>query len=111
MNDAMASLCIILFLAFPPALLVLKFTTNRLVWWIILVVILLLGWGLLFGTYTFSQLNIEDLIAQKKELPDGWDSDGASGLFALYIWLVALTCLLHSMASNLFFRNPNQKTS
>jgi uncharacterized membrane protein (DUF485 family) len=103
MNDGMASLCIILFLALPPALLVLKVTTNRTGWGISLGVILLLGWGLLFGTYTFRQLNIEDLIAQNKELPDGWDSDGASGLFALYFgWLLSLAYFTLWLATYFF---------
>ena len=53
--------------------------------------ILVLGWGLIFGAYIFTQLGINDLIAQNNALPEGWDSDGASGLFAMFFgWLLSL---------------------
>jgi len=95
MNDAMASFCIILFLVLAPALLIIKFTAYKPAWWLILVIILFLGWGLVVGTYFFNQMSISDLIAQNKELPEGWDRDGASGLFAVFFgWLLSLVYFL-----------------
>lgn len=91
MNDAIASLCLFSFLALAPVLLIVKFTTNRPPWWLILRMIFVVGWGLAIGTYIFNQLGINDLIAQDKELPEGWDSDGASGLFVMFGgWLFSL---------------------
>jgi hypothetical protein len=93
MNDALASLCFFSFFAMAPALLIVKLTTSRPAWRLILIMIIVLGWGLVVGTYIFSQLGISDLIAQGKEeeLPEGWDSDGASGLTAIFGgWLLSL---------------------
>jgi hypothetical protein len=93
MNAAMASLCFLTFLALAPVILIIKFTTSKPAWWLILIIILGLGWGLVVGTYFFNQLGINDLITQGKhdELPEGWDSDGASGLFAIFGgWLLSL---------------------
>ena len=96
MNDIIASISLYSFLAFPPALLILKFITKRPRWWLVvflLVLFVLLGWGLVFNAYVEEQEHINELIDQKRyeELPEGWDSDGASGLFALFGgWLVPL---------------------
>jgi len=84
MNDAIASLCLFSILALAPVLLIVKFITNRPPWWLILIIIIVVGWGLAISTYIFYHLGINDLIAQGKELPEGWDSDGASGLFVMF---------------------------
>ena len=58
-----------------------------------MVLFALLGWGLVFTAYVGEQEHIGELIEQERyeELPEGWDSDGASGLFALFGgWLVPL---------------------
>jgi len=95
-NDIIVSIAIYSFLAFPPALLILKFITKKPGWWLIallIVLFVLLGWGLVFTAYVAEQDHISELIDQKRyeELPEGWDSDGASGLFALFGgWLVPL---------------------
>ena len=60
---------------------------------VLFVLFVLLGWGLVFNAYVDEQEHINELIDQKRyeELPEGWDSDGASGLFALFGgWLVPL---------------------
>ena len=96
MSDSIASVVICSFLVFPPVLLISKFITKRPGWWpIVLLIVLfsLLGWGLIFSAYIGEQARISELIEQKRygELPEGWDSDGASGLFALFGgWLVPL---------------------
>lgn len=75
--------------------------------------IFVLGWGLIIGTYIFNQLGINDLIAQVRddELPEGWDSDGASGLFVMFGgWFLSLSYfapwfaiyLLATIATRLF---------
>ena len=86
MNDILVSLCFFSFFALTPILLVIKFVTNRPAWWLIIITIVVFGWGLVVGTYVTYHLGINDLIAQGKdeELPEGWDSDGASGLFAIF---------------------------
>ena len=86
MNDLLASLCVFAFLALPPVLLVIRFTTHKPAWWLIVMLALVLGWILVAATYVFHHQGINDLIAQGKydDLPDGWDSDGASGLMALF---------------------------
>ena len=96
MNEALASICFFSFFALTPSLLALKFTTNKPPWWLILITIIVLGWVLVVGTYVFYHLGIGDLIAQGKdeELPEGWDSDGASGLFAIFGgWFFSLAYL------------------
>ena len=91
MNGFLCDLSICLFLLLPPSLLAYKFLKNRPAWWLIIVLVIVLGWLFWFSTYIFYQLNIADLIDAGKELPDGWDSDGAAGLFAVFGgWLVAL---------------------
>ena len=96
MNDIFTSIVMYSFLAFPPALLILKFATRKPAWWLILLLIVLfalLGWVAVFNAYVEEQLRIAELIDQGRyeELPNGWDSDGASGVFALYGgWLFTL---------------------
>ena len=111
MNDAIASICFFSFLGLAPALLLIKFATNRPAWWLILAMIVVLGWGLVVGTYVFYHLGINDLIALDKALPEGWDSDGASGIFAVFFgWLLSLAYftpwfaiyLLATIATRLF---------
>jgi hypothetical protein len=95
-NDIFVSIAIYSFLAFPPALLILKFITKKPGWWLIVLLIVLfvlLGWGLVFTAFVEEQARISELIDQERyeELPEGWDSDGASGVFALFGgWLVPL---------------------
>ena len=92
----MVSIVICSLLAFPPALLILKFITKKPSWWLIVLLIALftlLGWGLIITAYVGEQARISELIDQKRyeELPEGWDSDGGSGLFAVFGgWLVPL---------------------
>jgi len=77
--------------------------------------IAVLGWLFWFGTFMFYQLNISDLIAQGAELPEGWDSDGAAGVFALFLgWLISLIYFMPWLAIYLFsavvrrwVRNPS----
>ena len=86
MYDVLGSICIFSFLVLTPALLVVKFTTNKPPWWLILIVIIVLGWGLVVGAYLFYHLDIMDLISQGREdqLPEDWSNDGASGVFAVF---------------------------
>ena len=50
-----------------------------------------LGWLFLFGSFSFYQEHVGDLIAQKEALPVGWESDGASGVAVLFLgWLISL---------------------
>ena len=91
MNELLHLLCLGLFLVLPPTLLVIKFKKNKPAWWIVLTTILILGWLFVLGSFVFYQEYVGDLIAQGKELPDGWDSDGASGVAALFFgWLTSL---------------------
>ena len=96
MADIIASIVIYAFVAFPPALLIVKFITKKPSWWcvvLLMVLFALLGWGLVFTAYVGEQAHIGELIEEGRyeELPEGWDSDGASGLFALFGgWLVPL---------------------
>ena len=96
MNDLFASIAICSFLIFPPALLILKFITKKPGWWLVVLIMalfVLLGWGLVFAAFIEEQARISELIDQERyeELPEGWDSDGASGVFALFGgWLVPL---------------------
>lgn len=91
MNNAIAYLCLYSILAIAPVLLIVKFTTNRPPWWLILIIVLVVGWGLAISTYVSYHLGLNDLMAQGKQLPEGWDSDGASGVFVLFGgWLFSL---------------------
>ena len=97
MYDTLASVCFFMFLLFSPGLLLLRFLISRPAWWLIVVAIVMVGWGLVIGTYLFNQLHISDLIDQGRdhELPPGWDSDGAAGLFAFFGgWLISLVYFL-----------------
>jgi uncharacterized membrane protein YhaH (DUF805 family) len=81
--------------------LAIKFTTRRPAWWVIVLLIALLGWCLVILGYISEQDRISELINQGRndELPEGWDSDGASGLFAFFFgWLFALVYLLPWLA-------------
>ena len=97
-----------------------KFITRKPAWWVIVLLIVLIDWILIIGGYITEQDRISNLIAQGRddELPEGWDSDGASGLFAFFGgWLFALAYLLpwlvvYTLATfikNLF--KPNAKKS
>ena len=96
MDDIITSIAIYSLLALPPALLIFRFVTKKPGWWLIallIVLFVLTGWGLVFTAYVAEQEHISELIEQERyeELPEGWDSDGASGLFALFGgWLVPL---------------------
>lgn len=96
MNDVIISILIYSFLLFPPALLTIKFITRKPRWWLIVLLVILfalLAWGLVITAYVGEQARISELIDQKRyeELPEGWDSDGASGLFAVFGgWLIPL---------------------
>lgn len=86
MNDITGSIVIYSFLAFPPTLLIFRFIAKKPTWWIILLLALLfvlVGWFLIIGAYLEEQARIRELIDQGRdeELPEGWDSDGASGVF------------------------------
>jgi hypothetical protein len=49
-------------------------------------------WIFIYGPFIFHHQHIANLIAQIKELPKGWDSDGASGLATMFFgWLLAFT--------------------
>jgi len=124
-NDIFVSIAIYSFLAFPPALLILKFIIKKPGWWLIVLLIVLfvlLGWGLVFTAFVEEQTRISELIDQERyeELPEGWDSDGASGVFALFagwvvplvyfmLWLVIYT--LAAMVRGLFTssQSPNKR--
>ena len=110
MNDIIASIAIFSFVVFPPALLILKFITKKPGWWIttlLIVLFALLGWGLVFTAFVEEQNRISELIHQERydELLEGWDSDGASGVFALFAgWVVPLAyfmlwLVIYTMAS------------
>jgi hypothetical protein len=89
------------FLAFTPALLAIKFITRKPAWWLVVLLIVLLGWSIVIGGYIAEQSHISELIKQGRhdELPKGWDSDGASGLFSfLGGWLFALAYLIPWLA-------------
>lgn len=75
--------------------------TQKPAWWLILLLIVILGWSVVIVVYMEEQMHISELIDQGRnnELPEGWDSDGASGLFAVFGgWLVALAYLLPWLA-------------
>ncbi|MCB1772495.1 MAG: hypothetical protein KDI88_02680 [Gammaproteobacteria bacterium] len=96
MHDFLISLVIYSFLLFPPILLIFRFTTRKPPWRVINLLVLLfslLGWSLVFYAYAEEQTRTQELLEQQRydELPHGWDSDGASGVFALFLgWLVPL---------------------
>ena len=96
MNDIIASVAVYSLLTLPPALLILKFTTKKPGWWLIVLLVaifVLVGWGLVFSAFVEEQARISEIIDQERyeELPEGWGSDGASGVFALFGgWLVPL---------------------
>ena len=77
-----------------------------------MVLFVLPGWDLVFTAHVAEQEHINELIDQQRyeELPEVWDSDGASGLFALFGgWLVPLAyfvlCLaVYTLAANI--RHP-----
>ena len=48
------------------------------------------GWVYIIGGYLEEQVRISELIKQGRddELPEGWDSDGASGIFTLFFGFV-----------------------
>lgn len=84
---------IFLFLAFPPALLILRFVTKRPAWWIVAllaVLFVLAGWVSVVGAFVADQVHIGELIDQGRddELPDGWDSDGGRGVFAVFFGFI-----------------------
>ena len=89
-----------LYMAFPPLLLAAKFLKKKPSWWALVGVALgyaLVGWALILYGYIDQQTEIGELIREGKdeELPPGWDSDGAAGVFALFLgWLVPMANLL-----------------
>ena len=90
MNEILYLLSLGLFLALPPILLIYRFKNQKPTWWLLLLLIISLGWIFIYGTFIFHDQHIADLIAQNKELPKGWDSDGASGLATMFFgWLLA----------------------
>ena len=89
------------FSIFPPALLIVRFVARKPAWWVILISLLLfvvVGWLFIVGAFVFDQLHISELIQQGRgdELPEGWDADGARGVFAVFLgWLLPLVyCLV-----------------
>jgi hypothetical protein len=92
------------FLAFPPILLAFKFLKKKPAWWLMVLLMVLfvfLGWGLLLSAYIEEQTHINELLDQGRheELPKGWDSDGASGVFAMLGgWLIPLAYLIFWLA-------------
>ena len=100
MNDLIAAAAIFSFLAFPPVLLSIKFRTRKPAWWLVAlltVMFILIVWSAVFFAYVGEQERISELLDQKRydELPEGWDSDGASGIFAVFGgWLVPLAYFL-----------------
>ena len=94
-NATLSGACLVFFLLLPPVLLALRLFRARPAWWSIGVMVVVFGWLSWFGAYFFYQQHISQLIAQGAELPEGWDGDGAAGMFALYMgWLVSLFYLL-----------------
>ena len=60
-----------------------------------MVLVAVLGWLTWFGSFAFYQQHIAELIERGAELPEGWDSDGAAGVFALYLgWMISLLYFL-----------------
>ena len=83
-----------------------------------IVLFALIGWGVVLTAYVEEQARISELIHQGRygELPKGWDSDGASGVFALFGgWLVPLAYfvlwlavyMLAAMIRRLFTSKPS----
>lgn len=99
MNVILYNLFFFLFLLLPPALLAIRLARGRPEWWLMVVLIAVLGWLSWFGAFAFYQQHIAELIEQGAELPEGWDSDGAAGVFALYMgWLISLLYFLPWLA-------------
>ena len=100
MSDITDSMVFFLFLTFPPALLFFRFIARKPAWWIVLLLALLFvvaGWVSIVGTFVADQVHIGELIDQGRddELPEGWDSDGARGVFAVFFgFLFPLVYLL-----------------
>ncbi len=89
MSDVIAAAGIFAFLAFPPVLLGIKFTKRKPAWWLIVLltlIFILIVWSAVFLAYAGEQERISELLDQGRydELPEGWDSDGASGIFAVF---------------------------
>ncbi|MDA7756757.1 hypothetical protein N8920_02550 [Opitutales bacterium] len=90
MNEILHLLSLGLFLALPPILLFFRFKNQKPGWWLLLLLLIGMGWVFIYGTFIFYHQHIADLMAQKKEPPTGWDSDGASGLATMFFgWLLA----------------------
>lgn len=99
MNVILSGFCFLFFLLLAPVLLAFRFFRQRPAWWMIGPLIAVLGWLAWFGAYFFYQLHIGELIEQGAELPEGWDSDGAAGVFALFMgWLISLLYFLPWLA-------------
>ena len=95
MNLLLSSACFFAFLLVPPVLLGLRAVRGRPAWWLLLLLVAVLGWLSWFSAYAFYHQHVDQLIAQGGELPEGWDSDGAAGVFALYMgWFVSLLYFL-----------------
>lgn len=89
MTDVTDSIVFYLFLAFPPALLFLRFMARKPAWWKILLLALLfvlVSWLSIVGVFVAEQAHISELIQQGRddELPEGWDSDGGRGIGAVF---------------------------
>ncbi len=85
-----------LFLALAPVVLIVRFVTHKPAWWLVVLLTLFPGWGLIVMGYFEEQDRIGELVdlGRYDELPEGWDSDGASGLFAVFGgWFFALAYL------------------
>ncbi len=91
MNEILHFLSLGLFLILPPVLLFFRYKIHQPGWCLLLLLIVSLGWVFIYGSFIFYHEHIADLIAQNKELPKGWDSDGASGLAIMFFgWLLSL---------------------
>jgi uncharacterized membrane protein YhaH (DUF805 family) len=103
MYEMLHLLCLALFLALPPALLIVRFRNNKPGWWLLLTMIMMLGWFFVFASFVFYHEHIGDLIAQNHELPEDWDGDGASGAATLFFgWLISLIYSLPWLAMYVF---------
>lgn len=103
MNDVLLGFCLLLFIILPPALLMVRFIYGKPSWWLLVIVVVLFGWLSWFGVFMFYQLGISEMIMRGEEPPDGWDSDGAAGLFAIFSgWLMAITYFIPWLVLYLF---------
>lgn len=83
------------FFLLPPLVLFLKFYFPKLNWPFSLIIVSLVGWLFLFASLFFYQEHIKELISLNKELPSGWDKDGASSvMILLFGWLVSIIYFL-----------------